>query len=130
LIAEKKGKIMANIDQHHAESPEMMSLMGYSLAKEAGQFQKGIELCHKAITLNPNNSEHYLHLGRIYVLAKKREQAVKVFHLGLKVRKDARILEEIKHLGSRKSPPFPSLPRDHMLNKYTGKILHTLKLRI
>jgi len=116
-------------EHHQAESPEMMSLMGYSLALEAGQYQKGIELCHKAITLNPHNSEHYLHLGRIYLLAKKREQAIKAFKLGLKIRKDARILEEIRQLGNRKTPPFPSLSRGHVVNRLTGKILHTLKLR-
>jgi tetratricopeptide (TPR) repeat protein len=103
--------------------------MGYSLAKDAGQFQKGLELCHKAITLSPHNCEHYLHLGRIYVLAKKREQAIKAFHLGLKIRKDARLLDEIRQLGTRKSPPFPSLPREHVVNKLTGKFLYAMKLR-
>ncbi len=113
----------------HAETPEMMSLMGYSLAKEAGQFQVGVEMCHKAIKIGPQNCEHYLHLGRIYALANKREQAIKAFHLGLKIRKDTRILEELRQMGTRKSPPFPSLPRGHMVNRLTGKILHTLKLR-
>ena len=120
---------MENSEHSHAESPEMLSLMGYSLAREAGQFQKGIELCHKAITMSPHNCEHYLHLGRIYLLAHKREQAIRAFHLGLKIRKDARILEEIRQLGSRKSPPFSSLPRGHVVNRVTGKILTTLKLR-
>lgn len=120
---------MGSFEQHHAESPELMSLMGYSLAREAGQFQKGIELCHKAINMNPGNSEHYLHLGRIYYLAKKREQAIKAFQLGLKIRRDVRILEELKQLGVRKSPLFSSLPRGHVVNRLTGKILHALKLR-
>jgi tetratricopeptide (TPR) repeat protein len=120
---------MNDDDLHHAESPEMLSLMGYSIAKEAGQFQKGIELCHKAISLNPTNCEHYLQLGRIYSIAKKREQAIKAFHLGLKIRKDPRIMEELKLLGNRKSPPFSSLPRGHVINRVTGKILHSLKLR-
>ena len=120
---------MDQIDQHHAESPEMLSLMGYSLAKEAGQFQKGVELCHKAIIMSPNNCEHYLHLGRIYAIAKKRGQAIKAFHLGLKIRKDPRILEELRLLGSRKSPPFSSLPRGHVVNRVTGKILHALRFR-
>ena len=120
---------MGSSEQHHAETPEMMSLMGYSLACEAGQFQKGIELCHKAINMSPRNSEHYLHLGRIYALAKRREQAIKAFNLGLKIRKDSRIIEELKQLGTRKSPPFSSLPRGHVVNRLTGKILHSLKLR-
>lgn len=120
---------MQNNGEHHAETPEMMSLMGYSLAQDGGQIQKAIALCHKAISLNPNNSEHYLRLGLVYVLANKREQAIKAFHLGLKIHKDPRILEEIKRLGNRKSPPFPSLSRGNVINRMTGKMLHALKLR-
>lgn len=115
-------------NHNHAESPEMLSLMGYSLAREAGQFQKGVELCLKAITLNPHNSEHYLQLGRIYLLAKKKDSAIKAFRRGLKIRKDARILEELRLLGLRRTPPFSSLPRGHLINRLAGRILHMLKL--
>ncbi len=115
-------------DNQHEESPEMLSLMGYSLAKEAGQFRKGIELCLKAITLNPNNSDHYLHLGRVYILANKKDFAIKSFRKGLKIRKDVRIVEELRMLGCRRSPTFASLPRKHVVNVVTGKILNTLKL--
>ncbi len=118
-----------NPDQRHAESPEMLSLMGYSLAKEAGQFQKAIELCLRAISANPENCEHYLLLGRVYVLANRKELAIKTFRKGLKVKKDARIMEELRQLGLRRSPPIASLPRNHIANKLTGKILHTLRLR-
>ena len=116
-------------DYQHDESPEMLSLMGYSLARETGQFRKGIELCSKAITLNPQNSDHYLHLGRIYLLAHKKDLAIKIFRKGLKIRKDSRIMEELKLLGCRNVPPFKSLPRTHVVNKITGKILNTFKLR-
>lgn len=119
-----------NKDEHqHEESPEMLSLMGYSIASEAGQFRKGIELCLKAIALNPHNSDHYLHLGRIYLLAKKKDLAIKMFRKGLKIRKDSRIMEELRLLGCRQSLPFESLPREHVVNKMTGKLLNTLKLR-
>ena len=116
-------------DHEHTDSPEMMSLMGYGLAREAGQFQKGIELCIKAISLSPHNCDHYLHLGRIYVLAKKRELAIKTFRKGLTIRKDARILADLRQLGIRKSPPFSFLSRGNVVNRMTGKILHALKLR-
>ncbi|HIJ95393.1 MAG TPA: hypothetical protein HPP94_06595 [Desulfuromonadales bacterium] len=120
---------MNSDDHQNSESPEMLSLMGFSLAKEAGQFQKGIQMCMKAIALNPRNCDHYLHLGRIYLLARKKHLAIKVFNKGISIRKDARILEELRQLGSRKSPPFASLPRDHVINVYAGKFLHALKLR-
>lgn len=113
----------------HEETPEMLSLMGYSLARDAGQLQKGIELCLKAITLNPHNSDHYLHLGRIYLLANKKDYAIKAFRKGLKIRKDARILEELRLLGIRQTPPFAALPREHVVNRLTGKVLSMLKLR-
>jgi len=113
----------------HAESPEMLSLMGYSLAREAGQFNRGIELCVKAINLNPDNPNHYLHLGRIYLLAKKKDHAIKVFRKGLKFHKDQRIMYELKQLGLRRNPPFKSLPRGHVINRMAGKILHALSLR-
>ena len=119
------------MNQHdqQTESPEMLSLMGYGLAREVGQFNKGIELCLKAIALNPHNCVHYLQLGRIYVLAKKKELAIKTFKTGLKIRKDARILKELRLLGIRQSPPFAVLPRNHVVNRVTGKILRVLKLR-
>lgn len=116
-------------DHKHTESPEILSLMGYGLARETGQFRKGIELCLKAISLDPHNSDHYLHLGRIYLLAKKIDLAMKIFRKGLKIRKDPRILEELRLLGIRRSPPFASLPRNHVVNRVTGKILNVLKLR-
>ena len=116
-------------DHQHTESPEMLSLMGYSLAREARQYHKGIELCLKAIVLNPHNCDHYLNLGRIYLLAKKKDLAIKAFRKGLKIRKDARILDEIRLLGLRRSPPFASLSRNHVVNRVTGKILRALKLR-
>jgi tetratricopeptide (TPR) repeat protein len=116
-------------DHQNTETPEMLALMGYSLAREAGQFRKGIELCLKAIALNPYNCDHYLHLGRIYLLAKKKDLAIKIFRKGLKIHKGARILEELRLLGNRRSPPFASLPRNHVVNRMTGKILNSLKFQ-
>lgn len=116
-------------DQQDTESPEMLSLMGYSLARDAGQFRKGIELCLKAVALNPHNCDHYLHLGRIYLLADKKDFAIKAFRKGLKIRKDARIIEELRRLGIRRSPPFASLSRNHIVNRVMGRVLNTLKLR-
>lgn len=120
---------MNHHNHQQTESPEMLSLMGYTLAREGGQFGKAIEMCLKAITLNPHNCEHYLHLGRIYLLANKKDHAIKAFRKGFKIRKDPRIMEELRLLGIRSSPPFASLPRNHVVNRVAGKILHTLKLR-
>ncbi|MEI6827668.1 MAG: hypothetical protein WCK54_18910 [Desulfuromonadales bacterium] len=111
----------------HSSSPEMPSLTGYLLAKESGQIRRGIELCLKAIGSNPHIVEHYLHLGRIYLIANKKEYAIRTFKKGLKISKDARILEELNLLGIRQPPPISSLPRNHVINKVAGKVLRSLK---
>jgi tetratricopeptide (TPR) repeat protein len=110
-------------------TPEMISLMGYSLAKQSGQLKQGIALCEKAISLSPNHSEHYLNLGRIYLLANRKEPAIKIFKSGLRVGRDPRIITELKSLGIRKPPFLSSLSRDHMLNIWAGKVFTLLKLR-
>lgn len=76
--------------------------------------------------MNPHISEHYLHLGRIYLLAGKKDFAIKAFRKGLKIRKDARIMEELRQLGIRRFPPFASLSRSHVVNRMAGKILRIL----
>ena len=108
---------------------KMIGLMGYSLAKDRGQVKKGIELCSKAIQIDPANSDNYLYLGRIYLIDEKRELAIKTFRSGLRIRKDTRVIDELKNLGIRKPPPFRSLPRDHALNVVAGKILKWVQFR-
>jgi hypothetical protein len=86
-------------------------------------------MCVKAISLDSHNSDHYLRLGRIYLLAKKKNLAIRTFNLGLKAGKNSKILEELRLLGNRQTPPFASLPRSHVVNRLAGKILNALKLR-
>jgi tetratricopeptide (TPR) repeat protein len=118
--------------EHHGtsnETPEMISLMGYSLAKQSGQLKEGIALCEKAISLSPNQPEHYLNLGRIYLMANKKEPAIRIFKTALRIRKDTRIINELKRLGIRKQPFVRSLSRNHPLNIVAGKVLRLLGLR-
>jgi tetratricopeptide (TPR) repeat protein len=112
-----------------AETPEMISLMGYSLATQSGRLKEGIALCEKAVTLGPHISEHYLNLGRLYLLANRKEPAIRVFRTGLRVRKDPRIVKALKNLGVRKPPFVSSLPRNHMVNVVAGKVFALLRLR-
>jgi len=120
---------MENNSHVSAENSEMFSVMGYSIAKDSGQIKEGIALCEKALSLNPHQCEHYLNLGRIYLLAGRKQHAMKIFKTGLKVRTDSRLIHELKSLGVRKSPIFSGYDRDHALNVVAGKILKLLKLR-
>lgn len=123
--------IEENIDVQSlsGETPDMLSLCGFSLAKDSRQYKKGVALCEKAIALDFQNTSHYLHLGRVHLLAGHKARAIAAFRKGLKIRKDNRLLHELQVIGIRKSPPFASLSRTNVLNIVTGKLLQVLRLR-
>ena len=64
------------------ETPDMLSLCGFSLAKDSRQFKKGVALCEKAIALDPRNTDHYLHLGRVHLLAGHKPSPLPPFARG------------------------------------------------
>lgn len=109
---------------HQADpSPRVKSHLAYCLAKEHGQFQKARQLCQQALTLEPTNPEHYCQMGRIYLLARQKKQAILTFRKGLKLGRYQPIIDELRQLGIRKSPVFPSLAREHFLNRSAGRLL-------
>lgn len=118
-----------NTESLSGETPDMLSLCGFSLAKDSRQYKKGVAMCEKAIALDAQNTNHYLHLGRVHLLAGHKARAIATFRNGLKIRKDTRLIQELQKIGIRKSPPFASLSRTNVLNIITGKLLHLLKLR-
>ncbi len=109
--------------------PVISSHLGFCIAKERGQFSKGVDLCEEAIKIEPNNSIHYLNLGRIHLLHKKKAEAVTAFREGLKQEMNHTIVEELNRIGNRKPPIIPFLKRSNPINKYLGIIFKKLRLR-
>ncbi len=107
----------------------LTSLYAYCIARQRGQIRKAIELCHRAIEHDPEETTHYYCLGRIHLLEKNRREAIEVFREGLKHGKDPDIIAELEALGTRKQPPFKFLKRSNPLNKYTGLLLKIFGLR-
>ena len=103
--------------------PAVQSALAYCLARERQQYQQAIALCRKALEAEPAEARHYYHLGRIYLSANQKVQAITVFRRGLKQQRYQPIIDELRRLGVRKPPVFSSLPRDHVLNKSFGKLL-------
>ncbi len=110
-------------------TPLHCSHLAFCLAKARKQYQEAIALCTQALEEEPANSVHYLNLGRIYVLAEKKEKALQAFRQGLQFAKNDEILQELEKLGTRKPPVIPSLNRGHLLNKYCGILLKKLGYR-
>lgn len=109
--------------------PGIKSKLAYCLAMERRQYQQAMLLCRHALQEEPDNPDHYYQLGRIYLVAGQKRQAIKSLRKGLKFRRHQPIIDELNRLGLRKEPVFPSLPREHLLNRVTGILLTKLDSR-
>lgn len=109
--------------------PVYSSYLGFCIAKERGQVQKGIVFCREALEREPENTVHYLNLGKIYLLGGNKQEGIGVFRKGLAFGSNPEMIRLLDAIGTRKPPVIRSLSRDNPLNKYLGKLLCKLGLR-
>ncbi|MBI1921410.1 MAG: tetratricopeptide repeat protein [Geobacter sp.] len=109
--------------------PVACSGLAYCLAKERHAFSQAKSLCAEALRQDPRNPEHYLIMGRIYMLAGNKRDAIRIFRKGLKFGFNRQIRDELETLGERKSPVLPFLDRKNPINKYLGKLFVKLGMR-
>lgn len=112
------------------QSPELLSYLSYCMATERGQIYDALKLCNDALSQEPDNPVHYLNLGRIYLHADKKEEALLTMRKGLSLGENKTLRSILEKIGTRGKPVLPFLPRNSVLNKYIGLLLHRLKLRI
>ncbi len=111
------------------KTPELQSYLGFCIAAERGKITEALGLCNLALAHEPDNPVHYLNLGRIYLKADKKTDAIETLRKGLSFGKNAEIHQLLENLGMRKKSVVPFISRDNFLNKYLGLLLHRLKLR-
>jgi hypothetical protein len=123
------------------------SYLAYCMARERGQVHKALALCRTALAAEPENPAHYLNIGRVLLLSGDKERAIAMFWRGIsrnagpegagaadwprngRLREYDLIMDELRRLGIRKPPPFPSLHRSHLFNRVTGKFLSRIGMR-
>lgn len=115
---------------HH---PQVLSFYGSLHAIVGKKYRAGIEHCTKAISAvvrrgeiegHPIFPELYLNLGRAYLAADRRKEALSAFFKGLRYdKKNRALLKEVEACERRARPPLPFLDRSNVLNKYTGLAL-------
>jgi hypothetical protein len=103
--------------------------LAYCMASEQHAFKEAIAQGLEMIRQEPRNSELYLILGRIHLLAGQKPTAIRVFRLGLRCEKNQNIISELAALGIRRPPPLPFLQRANPVNKYLGILLKKAGLR-
>jgi tetratricopeptide (TPR) repeat protein len=127
--------------------PVVNSYLAYCIAKERGEIREALRLCQAALDAEPRNPAHYLNLGRIFLQTGDKARAIATFWKGISnapgvepgvhaeaslrghAREHALILEQLRRLGIRKRVAFPSLGRQHPLNRIAGKVLARLGVR-
>ncbi|MBN2644432.1 MAG: tetratricopeptide repeat protein [Desulfuromonadaceae bacterium] len=111
------------------DTPTARSYLAYCLAKVKKQYNEALQLCNTALGEEPHNADIFLNLGRIYLLAGKRANALQIFQKGIKLGPHRQLLAELKQFDKRKPPVFSFLSRDHFVNRCSGKALSRLGLR-
>lgn len=135
----KALKVLFQALKKYPDDAFLLSYYGCLEAVILKNYAFGIETCQRAIDLLNNTTPFgqeifyptfYLNLGRAYLSAGKKKEAVESFRKGLSFEKDNRdIIWEMMKLGIRRKPPIPYLKRTNPLNKYIGIILHKLASR-
>jgi len=118
-----------------SDEPLILSYYGCFQALVDKKYRSGVETCKQALALlrqkGPVEEEllypvFFLNLGRAYLSAGKKPDAIESFRKGLKYdSSNSELLREMRGLGKRKAPPVPFLDRSNPINKYIGMILRT-----
>jgi tetratricopeptide (TPR) repeat protein len=116
------------------DEPMILSYFGCLQAIVEKKYRSGIETCIRAITLLKGREEDekeklyaiiYLNLGRAYLAAGKKQDAINAFNRGIKYNSsNGDLLKELQAIGKRKRPTVAFLGRSNPINKYIGLILH------
>ncbi len=118
---------LARVCFEHAVNEERLpaycSYLALALAKSRGEYHEAIALAQEAVDKDPVTAVHYLNLGRIYLLSGREQEAVETFRQGVQYDRHPEIIAELDLLVPRTPSVFPSLRRDHPLNKYLGLFL-------
>jgi tetratricopeptide (TPR) repeat protein len=105
------------------------SFLGFCIAKERGHLTRGYELCQLSIQYEPDNPFHYYFLGRIHLVAKSKQEAIKTLRKGMAAGDLPEIRNLLDELGTRKPAVFSRLKRSNIVNKTVGYIFSRLKIR-
>jgi tetratricopeptide (TPR) repeat protein len=123
--------------EQHPDDPFILSYYGSLIAIVEGRLDDGIKACRDALLRLKKQIPYglelfypsiYLNLGRAYLAAGMKKEAVETFKEGVeKGGMDEELMKELRALGLRRKPPVPLLKRSHPINIYIGRLLHKMK---
>lgn len=119
------------------DDPVVLSYYGCMQAVVDKKYRSGVETCKRAVALLRKAETFgeetlypvfYLNLGRAYLAATKKADALDAFKQGLKYDNgNSDLLKELRGFGIRKPAPVQFLDRSNPINKYIGMLLNAPK---
>jgi len=107
------------------------SFLGVAMARCEGRRQEGMQLCRYAVAVQPEAPENHLNLALLYLMVGRRNSAMRALDVGLELAPDhPPLLELLRHVGIRRRPPLPFLPRANPANVLLGQARHLLLAKI
>jgi tetratricopeptide (TPR) repeat protein len=126
-------KLLQEASFQFPDDPLVLSYYGCMQAVVDKKCRSGVDNCRKALVLLKRKElfeeeilypVFYLNLGRAYVAAGKKQDALTAFYDGLQYdRGHSELKKELRALGERKQPAIPFLDRSNPINKYIGMLL-------
>jgi tetratricopeptide (TPR) repeat protein len=110
-------------------SLEAYSWLAYCRAGTHREYDQAIATVRQEMARQPDNPLHPLLLGRILILADRRQEALDVLRQATRLDAGGEIRQLLEEFGTRKPPVFPRLSRSNPINRICGLILSRLELR-
>lgn len=133
----KALRLLGEALEYYPDDPFILSYHGCLDAIANKNYKEGIETCLFAIEILKKKAildkdslfpVCYLNLGRAYLAAGKKKEAITAFNKGLTIDSQQRdLLWEVRKLGIRRKPVVSFLKRSGVINRHIGRILHRLK---
>jgi len=111
------------------DAPEWYSFLGVCIARERGQFRKGLELCQTSLAAEPDNPVHFLNLGRVHLAGGDKIAALHAVRQGMSKGGNPELLQLLERLGTRRRPVISALSRSNPINKFLGMLLSRMGIR-
>ncbi len=112
-----------------SSNPLCRSYLALLSATQRGQLENAITDSQQLTGQAPGEPVVYLNLGRLYLRAGRKQDAVDILRKGASIDRNPEIQQLLESLGLRKKPVIPFLSRKHFLNKFLGLLLKKLHLR-
>jgi hypothetical protein len=127
LLGRGHGKdaaaLLRQIVASGSRDPKHLSYAGFAVATEEGDVKTGLAWCERALELAFYDPQMYINLARLHEQTGWKTQAAQVLRKGLRVNPGNRkLLAEINRVSPRTPNAFPSLPRNHPVNRYFGRL--------